>query len=204
MSEIKAVVFDMGNVLLDWNPRHLYRELIADEAEMEHFLANICTMEWHHAHDQGGKTFKENADLLSAQYPQHEELIRAWGDRWLDMIKCRIEGTYDLVADLQAAGFKLFGLTNVPDEKFDDLNAAFRVFEGFHDVVVSGRENCAKPDPAIYELLEQRTGHAGAELVFLDDLPRNIEAARARGWHGVVFEHPEQATADLRALGLKF
>lgn len=204
MSEIKAVVFDMGNVLLDWNPRHLYRELIADEAEMEHFLANICTMEWHFAHDQGGKTFKENADLLSAEFPEHEALIRAWGDRWLDMIKGRIEGTYDLIAELQAADFKLFGLTNVPDEGFDELNAAFRVFDGFHDVIVSGRENCAKPDPKIYRLLEQRTGHDGAELVFLDDLPKNIAAARDLGWHGVVFENPEQAAADLRALGLRF
>lgn len=201
---VKAVVFDMGNVLVDWDPRHLYRQLIADEAEMEHFLAEVCTMEWHFQHDQGGKTSKENADLLSARHPEHEALIRAWGDRWLDMVKGRIEGTFDLIDQLKAAGYGLYGLTNVPDEKFDDLCAAFGLFEGFNDVIVSGREKCAKPHPEIYELTERRAGLSGTDLVFLDDLPKNIATAKARGWHGVVFEHPAQATRDLKALGLTF
>ncbi|MGB0920946.1 MAG: HAD family hydrolase [Alphaproteobacteria bacterium] len=201
---VKAVVFDMGNVLVDWDPRHLYRKLIDDEAQMEYFLAEICTMDWHFEHDQGGKSFKENADLLSAQHPEHEDLIRAWGNRWLEMVKGRIEGTFDLIDQLKAAGYGLVGLTNVPDEQFDDLRAAYGLFEGFDDVIVSGREKCAKPDPAIYELTERRAGLAGAELAFLDDLPKNIATANDRGWHGIVFEHPDQATRDLKALGLTF
>ncbi len=201
---VKAVVFDMGNVLVDWDPRHLYRKLIPDAAEMEYFLTEVCTMEWHFAHDQGGKSFKENADILCAHHPKYEAEIRAWGDRWLEMVAGRIEGTFDLIDQLKQAGYGLYGLTNVPDEQFDDLCAAFGLFEGFDDVIVSGREKCAKPHPEIYELTERRAGLAGQELAFLDDLPKNIATAKARGWHGIVFEQPAQAVRDLKALGLSF
>lgn len=198
---IKGVIFDLGNVLVDWDPRHLYRKLIEDEQQREHFLTTVCTMEWHKAHDLG-VPFKDNADRLVAEFPQHEDLIRAWGDRWLETIAGRIEGSVVLAQRLKANGYKLIGLTNCPDDRFDEMAEQFGVFDGFDDVIVSGREKIAKPDPAIYELTIARAGLAGDELAFLDDMPHNIAAAAQHGIHGIVFENPDQATALLDSMGV--
>ena len=198
---IKGVIFDLGNVLVDWDPRHLYRKLIEDEQKREHFLNTVCTLQWHKAHDLG-VPFKDNADALVARFPEHEDLIRAWGDRWLETIGGRIDGSVALAGRLKANGYKLIGLTNCPAEQFDDICDQFGVFDGFDDIVVSGVERLAKPDPAIYELTIARAGLAGHELAFLDDMPHNIAAAEAFGIHGVLFENPEQATAMLDSKGV--
>ncbi len=199
---IKGVIFDLGNVLVDWDPRHLYRKLIADEAEREHFLTTVCTMKWHMAHDMG-MPFKDNADLLVAEFPEHEDLIRAWGDRWLETIAGPIDGSVALARRLKANGYKLIGLTNCPADRFDEMAEHFGIFDGFDDVVVSGREKIAKPDPAIYELTIARAGLAGHELAFLDDSARNIEAAEQHGIKGVLFSSPEQAVAALDSMGVR-
>ncbi|MEN8721345.1 MAG: HAD family phosphatase [Alphaproteobacteria bacterium] len=198
---IKGVIFDLGNVLVDWDPRHLYRKLIADDAAREHFLTTVCTLQWHKAHDLG-VPFKDNADRLVALYPEHEALIRAWGDRWLETIAGRIDGSVALAQRLKANGYKLIGLTNCPAEQFDDICSQFGVFDGFDDIVVSGVERLAKPDPAIYELTIARAGLAGGQLAFLDDMPHNIAAAEQHGIHGVLFESPEQAAAALDSKGV--
>jgi len=199
---IKCVVFDLGRVLVDWDPRHLYRQLIADEAEMEHFLSTICTMEWHTEHDRG-VPFKDNADRLVAHYPDYEPLIRAWGERWLETIKGPIEGSVALARRLKHNGYDLIGLTNCPDDGFDALCERFGIFEGFDDVVVSGREKLVKPDPAIFELTLKRAGHAAQAVVLLDDSLRNIEAAHTCGMNAIHFKTPEQAETELKALGVK-
>lgn len=199
---IEGVVFDLGNVLVDWNPRHLYRKLIADDAEREWFLTNVCTLNWHKAHDLG-TSFADNADRLVADFPNHEDLIRAWGDRWLETIAGRIDGSIELAARLKANGYKLIGLTNCPAEQWDDMVAALDPFAGFDDVVISGVEKIAKPDPAIYELTIARAGLPGHKLAFLDDMPHNIDAAAQHGIHGVLFENPEQAATMLDSLGVR-
>ena len=199
---IKCVVFDLGRVLVDWDPRHLYRQLMDDEAEMEHFLTTVCTMEWHTEHDRG-VSFKDNADRLVSDYPEHEALIRAWGDRWPETIKSTIDGSVQLARRLMANGYTVVGLTNCPDDGFDDLCATWGIFEGFDDVVVSGREKLVKPDPAIFHLTLERAGHPAEAVAFLDDSLRNVEAARALGIHAIHFHAPDQAAAALQALGVK-
>jgi len=199
---IEGVIFDLGNVLVDWDPRHLYRKLIKDEAEREWFLNNVCTLSWHKAHDLG-TPFTENADRLVAEFPDHEALIRAWGDRWLETIGGRIDGSIALAARLKANGYKLIGLTNCPAEQWDDMVAAFDPFAGFDDVVISGVEKMAKPDPAIYELTIARAGLPGHALAFLDDMPHNIDAAAKHNIHGVQFESADKAIASLDLLGVK-
>lgn len=198
---IQCIVFDLGKVLVDWDPRHLYRKLIADEAAMERFLTEICTMEWHTEHDRG-VSFKDNADRLVARYPEHEALIRAWGQRWPETIRQTIEGSVQLARRLMVNGYSVVGLTNCPDDGFDDLCAAWGIFEGFDDVVVSGREGLVKPDPAIFALTCARAGHPPEAVAFLDDSLRNVEAAREFGIHAILFRDPEQAEAELKALGV--
>ena len=198
---IKGVIFDLGNVLVDWNPRHLYRKLRPDEAAVEEFLTTICTMDWHMAHD-AGVSFADNAAPLIDQYPDHTDLIRAWGDRFLEMIPGPIPGTTDVVADLAAKNIALYGLTNHPDTLIDDTfwNQPFgRYFDG---VTVSGDEKIIKPDPEIYLLTARRMGLAPEQLAFIDDSPRNVEGAQAVGMTGIHFTDAEALRIALQQLGL--
>ena len=203
---IKAVVFDFGGVIVDWNPRRLYRQLIADETEREWFLANVCTMDWVVCQD-GGQPLAEGTDELVARFPEHEALIRAFYSRWHEMIAGLLEGGVATVEKLEAAGVPLFGLTNWSAETFPWAWERFGILRRCRDVVVSGRVKLVKPDPAIFHEMFRRIeaqlpGVQPGELVFIDDNARNAEAATALGWHGV--HHTSNATTDatLRELGL--
>lgn len=204
MSELQktsAIVFDIGRVIIRWNLRYLFEKLIDDPRELDWFLANVVTEAWHHQQDEG-RPLAEMVPERIAQFPDHADLIRAYAERFAETYPEHIPGTLELIARLKSRGFTLFGLSNFGADFWDEFRAGQPVFDGFADIVVSGHENLAKPDPAIYALAEERFGLPPQQLFFIDDKPENVAAATARGWHGHVFCDAEQLEADLLSRGL--
>lgn len=198
---INTVVFDLGGVLIDWNPRHLYRKLMADEAEMEHFLATVCTGEWN-AQQDAGRPFATGVAQLSAQWPAHSNLIEAFHTRWIEMINGPIEGTVALMQQLREKGIPLYALTNWSAETFPLVRPTFEFLNWFIGIVVSGEEKMIKPDPAFYQVMFDRYNLVPEELVFIDDSLPNIETASKLGITALHFTGPEQLEKDLKRLGL--
>ncbi|SAL18573.1 HAD family hydrolase [Caballeronia choica] len=203
---IKAVVFDFGGVLIDWSPEYVYSRLIPDATERRWFLDNVCKMEWVVQQD-GGQTIVEGTAELVAKFPEHEALIRAFYERWQEMLGGVLEDGVALVDALEAAGVPLFGLTNWSAETFPYAWERYPVLQRFREVIVSGRVGVVKPDPAIFTLMRAEIerhlpGIAPHELVFIDDNARNAQAATALGWHGVHHTDAAHTEAQLRALGL--
>ncbi|MBI1402081.1 MAG: HAD-IA family hydrolase [Porphyrobacter sp.] len=194
----RAVVFDVGRVLFHWQLRALFEKLIADREELEWFLANVVTEEWHFEHD-AGRPLAEMVPERIALFPDYEAHIRAYATRFNETIPGPIEGSHALVERLAAKGVPLFCLTNFGDEFFAGFRPTQPIFDHFADIVVSGVEKIAKPDPRIYEIVEQRSGRSGAALFFTDDNPANIAAARARGWDAHLFTDAEALEAQLVA-----
>ncbi len=200
-AKISAVVFDIGRVIIRWDLRYLFAKLIDDAAELDWFLANVVTESWHHQQDEG-RPLSEMVPERIAAYPEHAELIRAYATRFRETYPEHIPGTLDLIERLKARGVLLFGLSNFGADFWDEFHASQPVFAGFRDIVVSGHENVAKPDPHIYAIAERRFGLPPQELFFIDDKPENIAAATARGWHGHVFTGAERLEQELAARGL--
>ncbi|QZH76064.1 MAG: HAD family phosphatase [Erythrobacter sp.] len=198
---VGAVVFDIGRVIIRWDLRYLFEKLIDDPAELDWFLANVVTEQWHHQQDEG-RPLAEIVPERIARFPEHEPLIRAYAERFAETYPEHIPGTLDLIERLKARGVPLFGLSNFGADFWDVFHAGQPVFEGFGDIVVSGHEKLAKPDPAIYALAERRFGLPPQSLLFIDDKPENIAAAVARGWQGHVFTDAERLEQDLVARGL--
>lgn len=196
-----AVVFDIGRVIIQWQLRYLFEKLIADPAQLDWFLANVVTEEWHHQQDEG-RPLSEMVPERIAEYPDHADLIRAYATRFAETYPEHVPGTLDIVARLKARSVPLFGLSNFGADFWDEFLAGQPVFEGFGDIVVSGHEKVAKPEPAIYAIAEGRFGLPPEQLLFIDDKAENIEAAMARGWHGHVFTNAANLEADLRVRGL--
>ena len=204
-SRPSVAVFDFGGVLVDWNPRHLYRKLIADPAEMERFLAEITTREWHMAQDHGGDPV-EATRRLQAQHPGKEALIAAFYERFDEMNDVVFPEMAALVERLHAAGTPLYLLSNAPDLLDPWLRGPARrrhPFLGlFRDYVVSGLVKCSKPDTAIYQLACRTGGFAPHEAVFIDDALANVEGARAAGMAAIHHHSVANTVAELRQLGL--
>ena len=193
-----TVVFDLGGVLVDWDPRHLYRSQFDEEDEMERFLTEVCTWEWHHRHD-AGVPFAESIPALTSAFPTHAPLIRLWDERYMDMIRGEVPGVVDVVRDLHARRTRLLVLSNMPSEVWPQLQERFDWLGLFDGSVVSGDEKVVKPDPAIYRILVDRHGVDPASTAFVDDREENVEAAAALGFDVVLFRD----AASLReALGL--
>src|SRR6516162_8506470 len=197
----RAVVFDLGGVLLDWNPRHLYRKLFHDEAAMERFLTDVCTMEWHHAHDLGVPP-EQTAPPLIAAHPEHAAHIRAWTERSEEMLAGPIDGTVDVLRDLTAAGVPCYALTNMEAWTYPGRRERYPFLTWFDGTVVSGFEGVAKPDPRVFELLLDRFGLTAADTLFIDDSAKNVEAARAAGMQAIEFESPTTLRRRLKDAGL--
>jgi FMN phosphatase YigB (HAD superfamily) len=198
---IEAIVFDIGNVLVQWDPRHLYRKVFVSEAEMEAFLGEVCTMQWHLEHDRG-LSFAENAARLKVQHPDKAGLIDLWGGRYGEMVPDRVADVAPLVEALDGAGIALHGLTNMPVGFFPELCARFSELRLLRETVVSGEEGLLKPDAAIYEVLIGRAGLTPSRALFIDDSPRNVEAAVRLGFHGHRFTGAGELAAELRSRGL--
>jgi 2-haloacid dehalogenase len=198
---IDAVVFDIGGVLLDWDPRHLYRKLFDDPAEMDDFLDRICTPRWHLSHDLGAD-IEASCRSLAARHPGHADLIMAWWQRGEEMIAGQIDGTVTILADLKAAGLRCYALSNMEADRFAVRRRRYPFFELFDGCVISGAEGVVKPDPAIFDLLRTRYGLPPGRTVFIDDNPANVAAAAGLGLVAVEFSAPDRLRRDLRDLGL--
>jgi 2-haloacid dehalogenase len=198
---IDAVVFDVGGVLLDWNPRYLYRKLLDDEGEMERFLAEVCTMEWHSAHDRGVPFSRSSAEL-AATHPEHAELIEAWGARSEEMVAGELTEVVALLAALKRAGVPCYALTNMEAETFPLRRDRYAFFGWFDGVVVSAYERIAKPDPEIFRRLLARFGLRAHRTVLIDDSPANVEAARGVGMQAVQFSDAARLRDWLVTAGL--
>jgi 2-haloacid dehalogenase len=197
-----AVIFDVGNVLFDWDPRFLYERLIEDDRALDAFLADVVTKQWHFQHDEG-RPFAETSAELSALYPQHADLIAAWGPRFNESVGGPIPGMLEIVAELAARDVPLFAITNFSGEFWPPFRASQEaVFAPFRDVVVSGDEKLVKPDPAIYALALKRFGLDASQAVFVDDNLANVESSRAAGIHTVHFTDAAAFRAELERLGL--
>jgi 2-haloacid dehalogenase len=205
VSAASVAVFDMGGVLLDWNPRHLYRKLIADPREMERFLAVVATTQWHGVQDQGGDP-AEATRRLKAEHPGKEALIEAFYGRFDEMLDHPFPQMADLVERLHAAGTPLYLLSNAPgflDAWLRGPGSVRHPFLGrFRDYVVSGRVGRSKPDAAIYDLVCRTGGFRPGEAVLIDDNLPNIEGARTFGMKAVHHRSADETIAALRALGL--
>ncbi|TGX52750.1 HAD family phosphatase [Sphingomonas gei] len=202
MGTPSAVIFDVGNVLFDWQPRKLYERLIEDDQALDAFLANVVTKDWHFQHD-AGRPFAETSAELASAHPEHAELIQAWGPRFNETLEDPVPGMPEIVRALDAAGVPLFAITNFSGEfwrAWAPLHA--ELFDRFRDILVSGDEKLVKPDPAIYALALGRFGLEGPDAVFVDDSAANIDGANAAGIHGVLFTSAEDFRAELVRLGL--
>jgi 2-haloacid dehalogenase len=196
---VDGYVFDLGGVLLDWNPRHLYRRLFADHAQMEDFLARICTPAWHRAHDLGAD-IRESCRRLAAEHPGYRNEIMAWAERGEEMIAAQIEENVELLHELKASGHRVYALSNMERETFPVRRCRFPFMTWFDGVVISGFERVAKPDRAIFEILLRRYRLRPQATVFVDDTASNVEAARRLGIWAIHYSGPAQLQAALSSL----
>lgn len=198
---VEAVVFDLGGVLIDWDPRHLYRKLFDDSAAMERFLAEVCSQSWNEQADLGRPTAEITAELC-AVHPGKRSLIESYYARFSEMMSGAIEGSVDILRRLHARGMPLFALSNFSAETFPLARRRFAFLEHFSGLVISGEEGMTKPDRRIYELTVERHALNPAHTLFIDDRDDNAQAARAAGWQALHFTSPKQLARDLERLGL--
>lgn len=197
----KAVVFDVGRVLFHWQLRNLFEQIIHDEAELDWFLSNVVTEDWHFQHDHG-RPLGEMVPERIAQFPQYEAQIKAYETRFNETIPGPVEGSCELVGRLHDRSVPLFCLTNFGHEFWERFRPTQPIFDLFGDIIVSGTEKVAKPEARIYEIVEERSGRTGSDLFFTDDNPANIEAAKQRGWDAHLFTDANALEQQLTNAGL--
>ncbi|TYB04198.1 HAD family phosphatase [Aggregatibacter actinomycetemcomitans] len=200
---MSTVVFDLGGVLVDWNPRHLYRKIFSNDAEMERFLAEVCNSEWN-ARQDAGRSWSEGVAEAVKQHPQYEAETRAYHERWTETLNGAIDDTVALLEPLKRSGVRLLALTNWSNETFHFAEERFPFLTEFEGILVSGYERLAKPDPRIFNLLIERYHLNPQHTVFIDDNLRNVEGARNVGLHTLQFTHAQKLKQDLITLGVKF
>jgi len=200
-SSIDAVVFDVGGVLLDWNPRHLYRKVFDDADAMEWFLSAICTSEWHGPHDRGASTAESCATLAEA-HPEYADEIWAWATRSEEMVAGAFDDAVAIVTELTGDGVACYVLSNMEAETFPLRFERFPFFRLFEGILISGQEGMAKPDDQIFELLIERFELDPSTTVFIDDNVGNLHPAAALGMSTVLHQSPEGLRRSLRGLGL--
>lgn len=195
---MKDLIFDFGGVLVDWNPRYLYRKVFASNEEMEWFLSQVCTPQWNAGQD-AGRPFEQGVKLLTEQYPNYAEQIKAFDTRWVEMLKGEIPGMRDLIHALKQRGYKMYGLTNWSAEKLPLAWERYEVLRAMDGVIVSGEEKMIKPDPDIYKCLLTRFNLQPENCIFIDDNAENRAAAQALGFEVIGFENATQLQRELAA-----
>ena len=195
------MVFDLGGVLIDWDPRYLYRKIFASEEEIDEFLATVATPEWHIEQDRG-RTMREATALLLERHPQYETQIEAYYGRWEEMFGGPMEESVDVLRDLREQGVPLYALTNWSAEDFPRARKRWDFFNWFDDTVVSGDERAIKPDREIFDVLVKRTGLDPTTTVFIDDRLPNVRAAEDLGFIAVEFRDAASLREELVRLGV--
>jgi 2-haloacid dehalogenase len=201
-TSINTIIFDLGGVLIDWNPRHLYRKIFETEGEIDWFLQNICTSDWNEKQD-AGRSFEDATNELLLKFPEHETPIRAWYDRWQETISGSIPDTVEILREIkESKKYRLYALTNWSEQTFPWALQNFDFLHWFEGIVVSGREKTRKPFPEFYQILLDRYEIEPAKSIFIDDVERNILGGEAVGIRGLHFQSSTQLKDDLKNLGL--
>lgn len=198
-----TIIFDLGGVLIDWNPRYAYRKIFKTEEEIEWFLENVATSEWNEKQDAGYPLHKATEELV-AKHPEWEPEIKAYYGRWLEMLGGQIHETVDILQQIKKAGkYKLYALTNWSAETFPHALERFEFFKMFDGVVVSGEEKMKKPSAEFYKILLDRYHIDPGTAIFIDDVIRNVKGAEAVGITGIHFHNPTQVKEELQRLGIE-
>ncbi|TVQ28937.1 MAG: HAD family phosphatase [Geminicoccaceae bacterium] len=197
MSLPDVVLFDLGGVLIDWDPRYLYRKLVADEAVIEWFLSEVCSVEWNAAQD-AGRLWADAVAEATARHPEQAALIEAYAARWPEMIQGQIDESVAVLEALAARQVPLYALTNWSAETFHHARARFGWLRHFQDILVSGEVRLKKPDPAIFRLMLDRMGVEPATVLFIDDSAANVATSAALGFQTIHFTSPAMLTGDAR------
>jgi 2-haloacid dehalogenase len=199
---INTIIFDLGAVLIDWNPDYMYRSIFADEQEMRDFLTTVTTSDWNEEQD-AGRSLHEGTEWLVAQHPHHEENIRAFYGRWIEMLGDAFEGTVEIFKELKESGkYRIYALTNWSAETFPMAQEKFEFLGWFDGIVVSGAEKMRKPEPEFYQILLDRYNVNPAESLFIDDNYRNILAAEKLGINCIHFTSAEKLKDELVTTGI--
>jgi 2-haloacid dehalogenase len=199
---IKNIVFDLGGVLVDWNPKYLYEKIFASEEQVDHFLSNICTVQWN-AQQDAGRTMQEATERLVKEFPGYEPEIRAYYHRWTEMFSGHIQGSLDILKELKERNhYRLLALTNWSGETFPTAKRLFPFLSWFEGIVVSGEERMIKPDHRLYKVLFDRYMVAPHDSLFIDDSLPNVFVARELGMTAIHFNDPEKLEDELVGLGL--
>ncbi|QEC77225.1 HAD family hydrolase [Mucilaginibacter ginsenosidivorax] len=199
---INTIIFDLGAVLIDWNPHYVYKTIFDDEQEMHNFLANVCTSDWNEEQD-AGRSLQEGTDLLVAQFPEHEANIRAFYGRWIEMLGEPFHGTVEIFKQLKESNkYKIYALTNWSAETFPFAQARFDFLNWFDGVVVSGTEKMRKPAPEFFQVLLDRYNVNPTEALFIDDNYRNVLASEKMGIKTIHFKSADELAEELKALDI--
>ncbi|HPR84410.1 MAG TPA: HAD family phosphatase [Prolixibacteraceae bacterium] len=198
--KIENIIFDFGGVLVDWNPRHLYRNYFANEADMEHFLQTVCNDEWNIEQDRG-RSLADGTRILQEKFPEYHDLIALYYGQWETMLKCEIPETVALMYELKER-YGVYGLTNWSGETITIAYARYAFFKDLDGIVVSSEEKLIKPDKRLYQILLNRYALKAESCVFIDDNLRNVKAAEELGMAAIHFINPQQLKADLSTLGV--
>ncbi len=199
---ITTIIFDLGNVLVDWSPMHVYRDYFDSEEKRNYFFENICTADWNEQQDEGRSIVEATLELIE-KYPDWEQPIRDFYGRWTEMLKGPILGTVEIFRELKGSGkYKIYALTNWQAGLFDIALVRYNFLHWFDGRVVSGEEKTRKPFPEFYQRLLDRYNVNPAEALFIDDSLRNVKAAEALGIRGIHFKSPGQLRNELTSSGL--
>jgi len=201
-TQIKAIIFDFGNVLLEWDPRHVYQRYFPDDPNaMELFLEEVDFMNWNLQQDKG-RPFAEGVAILSKKFPHRTELIQAYQDHWVDSVGGSIAGTVHILKQLKERGYALYGLSNWSAETFPHARRKYDFLGLLDDIVISGEVGHVKPDPAIFRIMLEKIGRPAQECLFIDDSLTNISQAQKMGFVTIHFQSPQQLETSLRELNI--
>lgn len=199
---IDTIIWDLGGVLIDWDPRYLYKKVFRTEAAVEYFLSAICTSDWNEEQD-AGRSFEEATAVLSSQFPEYKTEISMFYDRWVEMLAGPIHENVEILRKMKKSGkLRLYALTNWSAQSFPVALDRFEFLQWFDGILVSGQEKLKKPDPAIYNLMLERYNILRSSALFIDDNLRNVKAARSLNINSIHFEHPVQLYSKLVQLGM--